>query len=492
MTMKKKLLTTLSVVLILGLAALGILAYLTDTDIDENVMTTGKVDIEQSEYDGAGQEVTDGNFGKLLPGTEVDKVVKVKNVGISDCYTRTLVAFQVIGNNASYNYEYDLQGGYYAIDKDVFITVDNVKYEVIEFLHNDAIAKDTQVTSLTKVGMSAGATNADMPGEYKVLVLSQAVQTEGLANAEEALDTAFGNVSATMATVWFSGASNEAGNEIEVTPENAQAVLNEIGNGMTIQLTAGDYDVLTLAPAYGGATTELDSVTGHLTRSIDGLVIKGADNVMVDGIQVSPNDGDKISLNDIVIDGVTFTGVAHGFGCTTNAATLKNFTMKNSNISNAGDYSLVQLRKPENVTVTNCTVDGAYRLIGISHESKNVTVTSNTIKNVTSQGVHLANSGEIHSGTVVVSDNVFNVDNNARFIRFANVDNAELIITNNEVYGYTPTAGSENDYIKITTQDSSVEPDVTIYGNMYEYKDTRLWISINGAEYVQSTNDKLN
>ena len=65
MTMKKKLLTTLSVVLILGLAALGILAYLTDKDYDTNTMTLGNVDIEQHE------DFKD--LADLYPGTEVKK-----------------------------------------------------------------------------------------------------------------------------------------------------------------------------------------------------------------------------------------------------------------------------------------------------------------------------------------------------------------------------------------------------------------------------------
>ena len=70
MTMKKKILTTLSVVLILGLAALGILAYLMDEDSDVNVMTLGNVSIEQHEYERAlnndGTYKTDSTYGYIL------------------------------------------------------------------------------------------------------------------------------------------------------------------------------------------------------------------------------------------------------------------------------------------------------------------------------------------------------------------------------------------------------------------------------------------
>ncbi len=154
MTMKKKILTTLSVVLILGLAALGILAYLSDTDSDVNVMTLGNVDIEQHEYQraegvahdagdmGAGNGVKEGALvpfeqGQALypavpknnvstdysaeqnnedlffwgdyvySGTAgnglwddanlsnvMDKMVFVENTGKSDTYFRTIIAFE--------------------------------------------------------------------------------------------------------------------------------------------------------------------------------------------------------------------------------------------------------------------------------------------------------------------------------------------------------------------------------------------------------------
>ena len=155
MTMKKKLLTTLSVVLILGLAALGILAYLTDTDSDVNVMTLGNVDIEQTEWEratingeiysekqnnqetyilkefsqnkpllpivgdpslpgnnpgyagwddttvwmGQGDVDSHGTMQVFAGKNAVDKFVVVKNTGKTDAYVRTLVAIEVGSTN---------------------------------------------------------------------------------------------------------------------------------------------------------------------------------------------------------------------------------------------------------------------------------------------------------------------------------------------------------------------------------------------------------
>ena len=156
MSLKKKVLTTLSLVLILGLAALGILAYLMDDDSDVNVMTLGNVKIEQHEYERATNTagsyetkeidgvtsyvLKDFTQGKPLlpivgdpnePGnspayagfdetivrmTQVDsygsmqvfagknaqdKFVTVENTGKSDAYVRTLVAIECgTGNTA--------------------------------------------------------------------------------------------------------------------------------------------------------------------------------------------------------------------------------------------------------------------------------------------------------------------------------------------------------------------------------------------------------
>ena len=210
--MKKKILTTLSVVLILGMAALGILAYLTSEDSDVNVMTLGNVNIEQYEYDGNGKEVTNGNFGKLYPGVNVVKSVNVENTGKSDAYVRTLVAFETIGGE-SFGYTPTWYDG--EIKEPVTtIAVNGVTYEVYEVIYEQALAKGVTTNfSLVEAKLSEKSTNEDMEalgGTYEILVLSQAVQTEGFdattekSSAEVALDTAFGDVTRENAEDWFS------------------------------------------------------------------------------------------------------------------------------------------------------------------------------------------------------------------------------------------------------------------------------------------------
>jgi len=275
MTMKKKILTTLSVVLILGLAALGILAYLQSEDSDVNVMTLGNVQIEQHEYERVvenGAYKTDDAYGYLLkdftqakplyPATEVDangnpynfgagdydrtrvimsqvdsygnmqvftsknaqdKFVTVENTGKSDAYVRTIVALE-LGNLAVADFDNIIGISTRSTEDDTnlnqpwlknevgVVEIDSNNYIVVEFVYHGAVlsdgslrhaegilpAGDTSYPNLCQVYMNAAATNEDCEaidgnknGTYDILVLSQAVQVEGFADAATALDTAF-------------------------------------------------------------------------------------------------------------------------------------------------------------------------------------------------------------------------------------------------------------------------------------------------------------
>ena len=121
---KKKLVVVLaSLVAVLTLAIGGTLAYFTDTDFNENVMTTGRVEIDQIEYqrneNGELEDFTDDHImlpavgdnnddGKLDVAYDdaeeslfaqsrnvIDKMITVKNTGNLDAYVRTLIAFEV-------------------------------------------------------------------------------------------------------------------------------------------------------------------------------------------------------------------------------------------------------------------------------------------------------------------------------------------------------------------------------------------------------------
>lgn len=94
--MKKKILLAAAVVICLTIAVSGTLAYFTFEDTAHNVITSGGVSIEVVEKtkstDGAELEdfPKDGIQG-VMPGTEVSKIVSVKNTGNSEAWVRVKV-----------------------------------------------------------------------------------------------------------------------------------------------------------------------------------------------------------------------------------------------------------------------------------------------------------------------------------------------------------------------------------------------------------------
>ncbi len=243
--MKKVLLYTLSFVLVVGAAVAGTVAYLTDTDDDVNVMILGNVKIDQieQERDESGNLVEFKQAKPLYPAVfkgdsipwaaedkwvekgeqawkvvednenVLDKFVTVKNTGKSDAYVRTLIAFegdQTYGPEGEYIHivmnaeNVDPKIDVTFVD---YITVNGVTYSVYSFTYPSALgAGETSMPSLKQVYMNKGATNdvvATYGDTYDILVLSQAVQTQGFASAQAALDTSFGIANKENAEKWF-------------------------------------------------------------------------------------------------------------------------------------------------------------------------------------------------------------------------------------------------------------------------------------------------
>ena len=270
--MKKKILTTLSVVLVLGLAALGILAYLTSEDSDVNVMTLGNVEIDQIEHQRVDtakggilteadiedfeqgkpllpyvdeninnamrddyEEVTfpSGQTSKLFIGDNaIDKMIAVTNKGKSDAYIRTIVALEAptdkidLSFNSS-DWTMDTAASSYSIE------VDGVKYDLFVCIYKKALKPgETTPYSLMQFSLDWTATNEDAAqygDTYDILALSQAVQVEGFDNAKTALDTAFEAVTEETAQAWFSGEGFVVP-EVAASYEDLKAVRGNDGN----------------------------------------------------------------------------------------------------------------------------------------------------------------------------------------------------------------------------------------------------------------------
>ncbi len=162
----------------------------------------------------------------------VDKFVTIENTGKTDAYVRTICALEC-GSITSVDEFNTLvttmqfmskSGEVWEKSTIGIIEIDGNNYVVIEFLYNGGKhlggvhengvlpAGETSYPNLCQVYMKSNATNEDCEaldgndnGTYDVLVFTQAVQAAGFASADEALDTAFGNITITNHP-WVNGA----------------------------------------------------------------------------------------------------------------------------------------------------------------------------------------------------------------------------------------------------------------------------------------------
>lgn len=234
--MKKTLAIILAVALLCIMAVGTTLSYFTDTEADKNVMTVGKVDIIQTETDRDGNPLASDSL-KLFPVTSdpdasglvpvanngVDKFVNVTLAeGSEDAYVRTVFAFEMRKINGGWQspitntkpnqgvlHLVTESNGSIDFSKNLIIYVDaSGKYSlsadgakaayIIGFWNYGLIEKGTtkSFTSLKQVYLGSRVGNGfyeQVGNSYEILVVSQAVQAQGFANAEAAFAAAFPN-----------------------------------------------------------------------------------------------------------------------------------------------------------------------------------------------------------------------------------------------------------------------------------------------------------
>jgi len=168
--------------------------------------------------DGVEQNEAPINLREIVPDTtkniwdtdkinnEVDKMVFVKNTGKSPAYIRTWGAFEA-GNMTkeqmlqkfhilANEVDWDV---WEALEKSEIVNIGDVNYLVVcvNYTRNNGILQPGEVSkpSLLQYALDPSATNEDITAlgdTYEILVISQAVQTEGFSDAETALNEAFG------------------------------------------------------------------------------------------------------------------------------------------------------------------------------------------------------------------------------------------------------------------------------------------------------------
>lgn len=253
-----------------------------------------------------------GSFGGMdvfkAASNAQDKFVTVENTGKTDAYVRTLVAIEcgsaspaLIGTSYHSTWTSNEIG---------IVEIDGNKYYVKEYVyagaqlsdgswrHENGVlpAGDTSYPNLSQVYIKSEATNEDCEaldgngnGTLDILVLSQAVQADGFADATTALDTAFDDITTTNHP-WIDGvviphgfqvsndeeftAAIEAGEtEIWLNPGTYHAP--NAAKGKTLTINGTEDAILEIVPAgQGEANGQLDYSFDGSKVTFNGITIK--------------------------------------------------------------------------------------------------------------------------------------------------------------------------------------------------------------------------
>ncbi len=202
------------------------MAYFTDsTTSTNNVISTGRISIQQLETNRNGQAINLTGIS-LLPvvekGTEtvnigedeklraltfvthknaIERVVSLKNTGANNAYVRTLIAVPKVNNKDLIKIVKNEYSDIIWTTVDG-VTIDGVVNTIWIATYQEALVpNETSVPSLLQFYLDKTATSEDMVGitQVSISVVSQAVQQGGFEDvgAAGALDEAFGAITAT-------------------------------------------------------------------------------------------------------------------------------------------------------------------------------------------------------------------------------------------------------------------------------------------------------
>ena len=441
---KKILLMCAAYLLVAAIAIGGTVAYLTSQDSDVNVMTMGNVKIEQIEqqYDENGNledfkqdkplypyvgtlgwkntEYAGGAYRQFTMNNVVDKYVSVKNTGKSDAYVRTLIAFEMgdftydeftqigISVNLENGSEFSFEGAW-NIANDFVDVINGYTYNVMEFVHAAPVKPgETTVPSLLQVYLNKDVTNEDVARldgngneKYDIIVISQAVQTAGFENANDAfqrnvttfaaaknaLDSSFGAPEERNEETGVSRCSEWFGNTVKAY----EATLSDKWDGTADTAWYNDTDTtftLETAEQFAGFGKLVDEGNTFEGKTI--MLKRDLDLYLEDA------DGEKVSFNpigygyNIVFKG-TFDGQGHtiknlyqngwalgldysteggGLFASVVDATIKNLTIDGSEIvmecidmGTVAGYSYGNCTY-ENISITNSSISNYNRYTG--------------------------------------------------------------------------------------------------------------------------------
>lgn len=249
--MKKKIISmcVVAIIAVMAIASTS-LAYLKDTDTEDNVFTVGNVKIDLwEEFEDLSELIP--STGKDAEGNvinAVEKAVYVYNEGKNDAYVRVHIAIPQILDDGDPSFDASKNVLHFNFSKESvtdgkwnwttalgdegaegygsgwnFYTtqIGEVEYNVYVVTYESVLTPDTStLDAMNQVYLDSKVTNEDIDrintalGEnWHIYVAAEGVQEEGFADAYTALNTAFG-IPGTYAVDWTAatGVDTDAGN----------------------------------------------------------------------------------------------------------------------------------------------------------------------------------------------------------------------------------------------------------------------------------------
>ena len=180
--MKRKLVLTSAVVLILALLAAGTFAYFTKNARATNVITTGTISIQLNDEIQGGQKTDTGwTLSGVMPGQAVEKAVSVTNTGTSPAWLR--VKLEIAVTVGAEEMPLTFGNGEQVL---TFTTGDGWFYHDGYYYYSKPVAEKAGTAELFAKDSSGQSTlmlNPQLPNDYQgcavtINVLAQAVQVK--------------------------------------------------------------------------------------------------------------------------------------------------------------------------------------------------------------------------------------------------------------------------------------------------------------------------
>lgn len=398
----------------------------TEIDANGNPYNYGAGDYDSTRVK-MSQVGSHGSMDVFVNENAQDKFVTVENTGKTDAYVRTLIAFEIGSLTAE---EFDkvigtssfmTAQGVWEVNDIGVVEIDGNNYYVSEYIYEGAKdlggvhengvlpAGDTTYPSLAQVYMKATATNEDVEkidgnknGTYDILVLSQAVQTAGFADAETALNAGFGDITTTNHP-WADGVkvpvivTNDAELKAAID-EGAEEIVLESGNYGVIDVTVNRN--LTLSAA-ANADVKIAGIDGQSNNNSTNVTIKGVtidNSLQTEGWYTGTAQNIKPCVGvwggNYTFENCTFsvtgasgaeTGVMSWWTTNKGVMNFTNCTFDGGNNSARG----MQIYGNYDLNVTNCTFntakDYSIKYVGdegcvATFKNNNVTATTNFVQ----------------------------------------------------------------------------------------------------------------